>query len=211
MVMRGVNDDEVVDFATFGRERGVSVRFIEFMPLDARRVDRPTRSSPGTRSSPRSAPSIRSRPAGHDHTGPEPAEVFRYADGRGDFGVIASVTNAFCDSCDRVRLTAEGQLRSCLFALDEIDLRALLRGGASDDDLAAAIERCVAAKWAGHRHQPGAVHPPPALDEPDRRLSRPQARTSETAGVGRGRPRRERQRAVVWGAALTTPKLRPHV
>ena len=88
--------------------------------------------------------------AGHDHTGPEPAEVFRYADGLGDFGVIASVTNAFCDSCDRVRLTADGQLRSCLFALDELDLRALLRGGASDDDIAAAVERCVAAKWAGH-------------------------------------------------------------
>jgi cyclic pyranopterin phosphate synthase len=150
VLVRGVNDDEVVDFATFGRERGVSVRFIEFMPLDA--------------SGEWTADKVVARdeivatigavyplePAGHDHTGPEPAEVFRYADGGGDFGVIASVTNAFCDSCDRVRLTADGQLRSCLFALDELDLRALLRGGASDDDLAAAVERCVAAKWAGH-------------------------------------------------------------
>jgi cyclic pyranopterin phosphate synthase len=150
VLVRGVNDDEVVDFATFGRERGVSVRFIEFMPLDA--------------SGEWTADKVVARdeivatigavyplePAGQDHTGPEPAEVFRYADGGGDFGVIASVTNAFCDSCDRVRLTADGQLRSCLFALDELDLRALLRGGASDDDLAAAVERCVAAKWAGH-------------------------------------------------------------
>jgi cyclic pyranopterin phosphate synthase len=150
VLVRGVNDDEVVDFATFGRERGVSVRFIEFMPLDA--------------SGEWTADKVVARdeivatigavyplePAGQDHSGPEPAEVFRYADGRGDFGVIASVTNAFCDSCDRVRLTADGQLRSCLFALDELDLRALLRGGASDDDLAAAVERCVAAKWAGH-------------------------------------------------------------
>jgi cyclic pyranopterin phosphate synthase len=88
--------------------------------------------------------------AGHDHDGPEPAEVFRYRDGRGDVGVIASVTNAFCESCDRVRLTADGQLRSCLFALDEFDLRALLRGGADDDEVAAAVERCVGAKWAGH-------------------------------------------------------------
>jgi cyclic pyranopterin phosphate synthase len=150
VLVRGVNDDELIDFATFGRERGVSVRFIEFMPLDA--------------TGEWTADKVISRDeivaaigavyplevAGHDHSGPEPAEVFRYADGLGDFGVIASVTNAFCDSCDRVRLTADGQLRSCLFALDELDLRALLRGGASDDDLAAAVERCVAAKWAGH-------------------------------------------------------------
>ena len=64
----------------------------------------------------------------HEHdVGSEPAETFRYRDGAGEFGVIASVTNAFCDSCDRVRLTADGQLRSCLFALDETDLRAVLR------------------------------------------------------------------------------------
>ena len=150
VLVRGVNDDEMVDFATFGRERGVSVRFIEFMPLDA--------SGEWTADKVVSRDEIVERigavypleVAGRDHSGPEPAEVFRYEDGIGDFGVIASVTNAFCDSCDRIRLTADGQLRSCLFALDELDLRALLRGGASDDDLAAAIERCVAAKWAGH-------------------------------------------------------------
>jgi len=150
VLVRGVNYDEIVDFATFGRERGVSVRFIEFMPLDA--------SGEWTADKVVSRDEIVDRigavypleVAGHDHSGPEPAEVFGYEDGIGDFGVIASVTNAFCDSCDRIRLTADGQLRSCLFALDELDLRALLRGGASDDDLAAAIERCVAAKWAGH-------------------------------------------------------------
>ena len=150
VLVRGVNDDEVIDFATFGRERGVSVRFIEFMPLDA--------SGEWTSDKVVARDEIVAtigavyplEQAGHDHTGPEPAEVFRYADGRGDFGVIASVTNAFCDSCDRVRLTADGQLRSCLFALDEIDLRALLRDGSSDDDVAAAVERCVAGKWAGH-------------------------------------------------------------
>ena len=150
VLVRGVNDDEVVDFATFGRERGVSVRFIEFMPLDATgewTSDKVVARDEIVATIDAVYPLESS---GHEHTGSEPAEVFRYADGRGDFGVIASVTNAFCDSCDRVRLTADGQLRSCLFALDEIDLRALLRGGASDDDLAAAIERCVAAKWAGH-------------------------------------------------------------
>jgi len=149
VLIRGVNDDEVIDFATFGRDRGVSVRFIEFMPLDA--------------SGAWSTDKVVSRDEivaaidavypleSHDaHDGPEPAEVFRYRDGAGDFGVIASVTNAFCGSCDRVRLTADGQLRSCLFALDETDLRALLRAGASDDDLATAVADCVARKWAGH-------------------------------------------------------------
>jgi len=65
--------------------------------------------------------------------------------------VIASVTEPFCGDCDRVRVTADGRLRTCLFALDEHDLRALLRGGADDDAIAAAIERAVGAKWAGHR------------------------------------------------------------
>jgi cyclic pyranopterin phosphate synthase len=150
VLVRGVNDDEVVDFATFGRERGVNVRFIEFMPLDA--------SGEWTYDKVVSRDEIVAaidavyplELDGTDHDGPEPAEVFRYRDGGGDVGIIASVTNAFCSTCDRVRLTADGQLRSCLFALDEFDLRALLRAGADDDAVAAAIERCVAAKWAGH-------------------------------------------------------------
>ncbi len=82
--------------------------------------------------------------------GAEPAERFRYRDGGGEVGVIASVTHPFCESCDRVRLTAEGQLATCLFAVDEHDLRAPLRAGADDDELAAVIARAVATKWAGH-------------------------------------------------------------
>jgi cyclic pyranopterin phosphate synthase len=81
---------------------------------------------------------------------PEPAERFAYADGIGDVGVIASVTEPFCGDCDRVRVTAEGKLRTCLFGLDETDLRAVLRDGSSDADLGAAIEAAVAQKWAGH-------------------------------------------------------------
>ena len=150
VLVRGVNDDEVVDFATFGRDRGVSVRFIEFMPLDA--SGEWTSEKVVTRSEIVAAVDAvyPLELDGDDHDGPEPAEVFRYRDGCGNIGVIASVTNAFCESCDRVRLTADGQLRSCLFALDELDLRALLRGGADDDEVAAAVERCVGAKWAGH-------------------------------------------------------------
>ena len=85
----------------------------------------------------------------------EPAERFEYADGIGDVGVIASVTEPFCDNCDRIRITAEGVLRTCLFALDEFDLRAIIRTDDADetidDRLAAEIARAVGTKWAGHR------------------------------------------------------------
>ncbi|MDA8047498.1 MAG: GTP 3',8-cyclase MoaA [Actinomycetota bacterium] len=151
VVVRDVNDDEILDFAAFGRDHGVEVRFIEWMPLDgggqwssaqvvpageiiaavARRW--PLVTSDGRRADPAS-----------------PAESYRYADGRGRIGVIASVTRSFCGTCDRIRLTSDGQLRNCLFAVRETDLRPLLRGGASDDQVAAAIEAEVGRKWAGH-------------------------------------------------------------
>ena len=89
----------------------------------------------------------------------EPAAKFSYADGRGDVGVIPSVTAPFCDRCDRIRVTAEGKLRTCLFGLEEFDLREIMRSGTDqrasdteiDDRLADAIEAAVATKWAGHR------------------------------------------------------------
>lgn len=147
VVMRGVNDDEVVDFARYGRERGVTVRFIEYMPLDA----------DGRWTGGQVVPAeeiVAAIDAVHPlepvARGSAPAERFRYRDGRGEVGVIASVTRPFCGDCDRVRLTAEGALRSCLFAVDEHDLRGLLRSGAGDDELAAVIEGAVASKWAGH-------------------------------------------------------------
>ena len=82
--------------------------------------------------------------------GSQPAERYRYRDGAGEIGVVASVTRSFCGSCDRVRLTADGKFRSCLFAVREADLRPVLRGGSSDDELAAAIAAEVGTKWAGH-------------------------------------------------------------
>jgi cyclic pyranopterin phosphate synthase len=148
VLMRGVNDDEIVDFATFGRERGVTVRFIEFMPLDADDGWSPATVVPG-------AEVVAAIGAVHplepfDVRGSAPAERFRYVDGRGEVGVISSVTQSFCGSCDRVRLTAEGMFRNCLFAVNETDLRAVLRAGGSDDDLAAAVVADVGNKWAGH-------------------------------------------------------------
>ncbi|MEO5838427.1 MAG: GTP 3',8-cyclase MoaA [Acidimicrobiales bacterium] len=148
VVMRGVNDDELLDFARFGREKNVEIRFIEFMPLEAGHW--------WTHESVVPFDEIVSRvsdvyPCEAVAQGHEPAARFRYLDGRGSFGVIASVTKAFCDSCDRVRLTADGKFRNCLFALEEHDLRAALRQGATDDELALMIEQSVHAKWAGHQ------------------------------------------------------------
>jgi GTP 3',8-cyclase len=147
VVMRGVNDDEIVELATYGRDRGVTVRFIEWMPLDA---DQRWESGAVVSQAEIVAAIDAVHPIEPVVRGHQPAERFVYRDGAGEIGVIPSVTRPFCDSCDRVRLTAEGQLRSCLFAVDEVDLRALVRGGASDDDVADAVRRCVAGKWAGH-------------------------------------------------------------
>ena len=151
VVMRGVNDDEIVDFATYGREHDVEVRFIEFMPLDAQGAwtDDQVVSQAEIVAAIDAVYPLDEVPA--VERGADPAARLRYRDGRGQVGVIASVTQAFCESCDRVRLTAEGMLRHCLFATRELDLRALLREGASDDDLVEAIRAEVGAKWAGHQ------------------------------------------------------------
>lgn len=147
VVMRGVNDDEILDLAIFGRERGVTVRFIEWMPLDA---DQRWQSDAVVSQSEIVAAIDAIFPVDPIVRGHEPAERFAYRDGAGEVGVIPSVTRPFCGSCDRIRLTADGQLRSCLFSVHEFDLRALLRGAASDGEVAEAVQRCVAGKSAGH-------------------------------------------------------------
>jgi cyclic pyranopterin phosphate synthase len=147
VLIRGINDDEAVDFATFGRQKGVQPRFIEFMPLDAQGEWTADQVVPADDTVAAIAAVYPLEPVTH---GPEPAQRFRYLDGGGEFGVIPSVTHAFCGTCDRVRITAEGEFRNCLFAVRETDLRAILRGGGSDDDLAAAIAADVGTKWAGH-------------------------------------------------------------
>ena len=147
VVVRGVNDDEIVDLATYGRERGVQVRFIEWMPLDGGEGWSNDQVVPQAEIVARLHASFPLEPL---HRGPEPAERFRYLDGRGEVGVIPSVTRPFCEQCDRLRLTADGQLRSCLFSLDDHDLRTVLRAGDDDDALSEVIEACVSAKWAGH-------------------------------------------------------------
>ena len=148
VMMRGVNDDELLDFARFGRDKGVVVRFIEFMPLDA--------DQSWSNGSVVSAAEIVQRigavfPLEPLASSSAPAARYRYADGVGEIGIVASVTQSFCGTCDRVRLTAEGKFRNCLFALEEYDVRTLLRNGGSDDAISACFERAVHAKWAGHQ------------------------------------------------------------
>jgi GTP 3',8-cyclase len=151
VLVRRVNDDEILDFADFGRRKGVEVRFIEWMPLDADGQWGADQVVPSTEviAAIDSVWPLES-PDGRRPGDSAPAEAYTYADGAGRVGVIASVTRPFCGNCDRIRLTADGQLRNCLFAVRETDLRAILRGGGSDDDLAAAIEAEVGRKWAGH-------------------------------------------------------------
>ena len=147
VLMRGINDDEVVDFLDLGRSKGVIVRFIEFMPLDAQGEWSADRVVSYNEILTRAAEYFDFDPV---ERGSSPAERFVYRDGRGEFGIIASVSEPFCDSCDRIRLTADGQVRNCLFALDHVDVRRVLRGGGSDDDLVTAIAGEVDRKWAGH-------------------------------------------------------------
>lgn len=146
---RGANDDEIVDFATWGREQGVSVRFIEFMPLDASGAWGNERVVPQDEivAAIDAVYPLVPAPA----RGSAPADRWLYADGRGDVGVVPSVTKPFCGDCDRVRLTADGKFRTCLFSTSEFDLRAVLRSGGTDDDLAAAVASAVGTKWAGHQ------------------------------------------------------------
>jgi len=147
VMMRGINDDEIIDFAEFGREKGVTVRFIEFMPLEAGDIWNEGLVVPAQEIIETIDQVIPLKPVVR---GNEPAERWRYSDGKGEVGVIASVTKPFCGNCDRVRLTAEGQFRTCLFAVDEFDMRALLRSEVGDDAVAKAISDAVGTKWAGH-------------------------------------------------------------
>jgi molybdenum cofactor biosynthesis protein A, bacterial len=150
VIMRGVNDDEVVDFAAFARETGRPVRFIEYMPLDAAHAWERPDVVPAREIVESIAAAFPLELVGSRDDDPAPADRYRFADGQGEIGVIASVTDAFCGTCNRLRLTADGALRNCLFATQESSVRDLLRSGASDADLEALCRQVVWSKAAGH-------------------------------------------------------------
>ena len=149
VVERGANDDEVLDIARYGRDNGIEVRFIEFMPLDASNIWE--RNKVVTQDEIVAAIAAEFPLEIMPARGAAPADRWRYLDGKGTVGVIPSVSKPFCADCDRVRLTSDGQFRTCLFATDEFDLRSLLRNGATDDEISQLIIDAVGTKWAGHQ------------------------------------------------------------
>ncbi|MCI0457403.1 MAG: GTP 3',8-cyclase MoaA [Gemmataceae bacterium] len=147
--IRGITEHEVIPLARFARQHGLEMRFIEYMPIGAdhwerdkvyfaheilEQIEREV------------APLV---PV-EDYDPRAPAMEFRYTDGGGRIGIIASVSRPFCMSCNRLRLTADGKLRNCLFAIDEMDVKQLLRGGAPEADIAEVIRKNVSVKWEGH-------------------------------------------------------------
>lgn len=158
VVMRGYNDDEIEQFVEFARERPIAVRFIEFMPLDNGGVWNNDLVVPAQEILDRAHAVAALEPVVHDAS--DPARRHRFVDGTGEIGVIASVTEPFCAHCDRIRLTADGKIRNCLFGLDEYDVMHILRSGGSDEDIAAVFHEAVHNKWAGHLiNQEGFVQP----------------------------------------------------
>ncbi|MBI5368391.1 MAG: GTP 3',8-cyclase MoaA [Planctomycetes bacterium] len=149
VVMRGVNDDEIVDFARLARDTRHEVRYIEFMPLDGDSIWDRSKVITLKEIVARIEAAFPLLPPENLET-PDPAREYRFADGKGGIGIIASVSQAFCEWCDRLRITADGKLRNCLFAVKETDLKTALRAGTSDDDLAALMAAGVYGKWAGH-------------------------------------------------------------
>lgn len=158
VLVRGINDDEVERFAEFARERDLIMRFIEFMPLDADRTWNRELMVPAAEIKSRIEARWTLVPVTHERS--ETARKYRFADGRGEIGLIAPVTQPFCGFCSRIRLTADGKLRTCLFSKEDHDLRHLLRENASDDEIASEIGRIVMDKEAGHKiNEPDFVPP----------------------------------------------------
>ena len=150
VVMAGVNDDEVVDFAAFARRTGRVVRFIEYMPLDAGETWQRSQVVAGEEILERIHAVFPLEPASTRASDSAPADRFRFVDGGGEIGVITSVSRAFCGTCNRLRLTADGAIRNCLFANDEHPVRDLLRSAQVTRRSHSCSVKAVWAKRAGH-------------------------------------------------------------
>ncbi len=160
VLMRGLNDDEAPALLRYCLEHGYQLRFIEQMPLDAQHGWRRENMVTADEILDSLSTEFTLAPDDPAARGSAPAETFLVDGGPARVGVIGSVTRPFCGTCDRVRLTADGQLRNCLFARDESNLRDPIRAGASDDELAARWRRAVAAKLPGHGiNDPGFLQP----------------------------------------------------
>ncbi len=163
VAIRGITDDEVVPLAGFARAHGLELRFIEFMPLDAEQHWQTEQVLTGDEIRARLEAEFGPLTPAHRPDPSQPAVDYRFADG-GVVGFINPVSEPFCGDCNRLRITAEGQVRNCLFSMVEWDARAVLRSGGSDDELADLVRACVAAKKPGHGiDEPGFLRPQRAM------------------------------------------------
>jgi len=160
VAIKGLTEDDILPMARYGRERGIEVRFIEFMPLDHQGIWDKTQVLTMDQMLARIQGEFGELDVVPDQDPRAPATEFRYRDGGGRIGFIASVSKPFCLNCNRIRLTSDGKLRYCLFAVEEMDVRALLRAG-DDAGVAAAIRENLMRKWIGHEIGSTQFVPPP--------------------------------------------------
>ncbi|MCZ2150794.1 MAG: GTP 3',8-cyclase MoaA [Bryobacterales bacterium] len=161
VAVKNLVEDDIVPLARFGRERGIEVRYIEFMPLDSQGLwqrDKVLLMDDMLAMLAREICPLEPIPNQDPRA---PATEFRFADGIGGVGFIASVSKPFCLNCNRIRLTADGHLRYCLFAIEEMNVKDLLRSGAGDEEIAGLIRANVRAKWIGHEINTKGFVPPP--------------------------------------------------
>jgi len=161
VAVKNLVEADVVPLALYGRERGIEIRYIEFMPLDAQGIwdrSRVLFASDIIETLSREIAPLVEIP---DRDPRAPATEYSFSDGIGRIGFIASVSRPFCLNCNRVRLTSDGKLRYCLFAIEETDVRGLLRSGAPDEAIVAALRANVQQKWLGHEINTSRFVPPP--------------------------------------------------
>jgi len=161
VAVKNLVEPDIVPMARYCRERGFEPRYIEFMPLDAQSLWDRSKVLLADDILARIATEIGPVVAVPDADPRAPATEYRYADGGGNLGVIASVSRPFCLNCNRIRLTSDGKLRYCLFAIDETDVRGLLRSGAPDEEIQATVRKNIAEKWLGHEINSSKFVPPP--------------------------------------------------
>jgi cyclic pyranopterin phosphate synthase len=164
VALRDFTEDEALRFAELARRKPYEVRFIEFMPLDADRTWGPERVLPNRELRELIHATYPLEPLGRETSGT--SARYRFADGRGTIGFISPVSQPFCSDCNRIRLTADGRLRTCLFSLNETDLRGPLRDGAGDEELAGVIREAVWRKELKHHiNEPGFIQPERSMSQ----------------------------------------------
>ncbi|MBL8217490.1 MAG: GTP 3',8-cyclase MoaA [Bryobacterales bacterium] len=161
VAVKNLVESDIVPMARFGRERGIEIRYIEFMPLDSQSLWDRSKVLLMDDMLAMLRAEFGDLEAIPDQDPRAPATEFRYKDGGGTVGFIASVSKPFCLNCNRIRLTADGKLRYCLFAIEEMDVKELLRSGAPDEAIEARIRENVRAKWLGHQINTQQFVPPP--------------------------------------------------